>query len=126
MIDVLLVDDHPVMRELLREILEGYADVRIVGEAANGEEAVAEVTKLQPSVAIIDINLPTITGIQTTELIKLQSPVTAIIGLTAGVQGHTEKAMLAAGAVEIVNKAEVFESLYPTILKAVRRLRNAV
>jgi two-component system nitrate/nitrite response regulator NarL len=126
MIDVLLVDDHPVMRQLLREILEGHPDVTIVGEAANGEEAIAEVTQLQPSVAIVDINLPTITGIQTTELIKLRSPVTAIIGLTAGVQGITERAMLAAGAVEVINKAEVFEALYPTILKAVKQLKNAV
>src|SRR5262252_9565914 len=95
MIDVLLVDDHPVMRQLLRELLESHDDLTIVGEAGNGEDAVTEVTKLQPSVVIV--------------------------GLTAGVQGHTEKAMLAAGAVAIIDKAEVFEALYPAILQAVRR-----
>ncbi|HKC95537.1 MAG TPA: response regulator transcription factor [Nitrospira sp.] len=121
MIDVLLVDDHPVMRQLLRELLESHDDLTIVGEAGNGEDAVTEVTKLQPSVVIVDITLPTMSGIQATELMKMRSPFSAIIGLTAGVQGHTEKAMLAAGAVAIIDKAEVFEALYPAILQAVRR-----
>ena len=121
MIDVLLVDDHPVMRQLLRELLESHDDLTIVGEAGNGEDAVTEVTKLQPSVVIVDITLPTMSGIQATELMKMRSPFSAIIGLTAGVQGHTEKAMLAAGAVAIIDKAEVFEALYPAILRAVRR-----
>lgn len=121
MIDVLLVDDHPVMRQLLRELLESHDDLTIVGEAGNGEDAVTEVTKLQPSVVIVDITLPTMSGIQATELMKLRSPFSAIIGLTAGVQGHTEKAMLAAGAVAIIDKAEVFEALYPAILQAVGR-----
>lgn len=121
MIDVILVDDHPVMRQLLRELLESHDDLTIVGEAGNGEDAVTEVTKLQPSVVIVDITLPTMSGIQATGLMKLRSPFSAIIGLTAGVQGHTEKAMLAAGAVAIIDKAEVFEALYPAILQAVRR-----
>lgn len=121
MIDVLLVDDHPVMRQLLRELLESHDDLTIVGEAGNGEDAVTEVTKLQPSVVIVDITLPTMSGIQATELMRMRSPFSAIIGLTAGVQGHTEKAMLAAGAVAIIDKAEVFEALYPAILQAVRR-----
>jgi DNA-binding NarL/FixJ family response regulator len=121
MIDVLLVDDHPVMRQLLRELLESHDDLTIVGEAGNGEDAVTEVTKLQPSVVIVDITLPTMSGIQATELMKMRSPFSAIIGLTAGVQGHTEKAMLAAGAMAIIDKAEVFEALYPAILQAVRR-----
>jgi two-component system, NarL family, response regulator LiaR len=126
MIDVLLVDDHPVMRQFLREMLESYADLTIVGEAQNGEDAVAQATTLQPSVVIIDINLPTMNGIQATKLIKLQSPFTAVIGLTAGVQGHNENAMIAAGATAVINKAEVFEALYPSILEAVRRLRSPV
>ena len=126
MIDILLVDDHPVMRQLLRDLLESYADLTIVGEAGNGEDAVSEATKLQPSVVIIDIKLPTMTGIQATGLIKLRSPFTAIIGLTAGVQGHTEKAMIAAGAAAVINKAEVFEALYPSILEAVRQLKSPV
>jgi len=93
MINVLLVDDYPIMRQLLRDILARYPDVCIVGEAQTGEEAIALSTQLQPTVVIIDINLPTITGTEATTLIKLQSPCTTIIGLTAGAPGHTEAAI---------------------------------
>ena len=62
MITVLLVDDYPVMRELLREILERYSDIQVVGEAATGEEAVRQTTALHPSVVVIDVQLPTMSG----------------------------------------------------------------
>ena len=123
MIGVLLVDDHPVMRRLLREMLETYDDLTIVGEAENGEDAVAQAAKLHPSVVIIDIHLPILNGIQATKLIKLRSPFTAVIGLTAGEPRHTEKEMIiAAGGAAVINKGEVIEALYPSILEALRRL----
>ncbi len=126
MIDVLLVEDHPVMRQLLRDMLESYADLTIVGEAESGDDAVTQATVLQPSVVIIDINVPTLNGIQATKLIKLRSPSTAVIGLTAGEQGHTEKAMIAAGAAALINKGDVFQDLYPSIQAAVRRPKSPV
>ncbi len=121
MIRILLVDDHPVMRQLLRSILESYADLIIVGEARSGEEAVALAAESQPTVVIIDINLPTMNGIQATKLIKLRRPSTAVIGLTAGDHDQSEKAMIAAGAAALVNKEEALVALYPTILDAVRK-----
>lgn len=120
MINVLLVDDYPIMRQLLRDILERYPDVCIVGEAQNGEEAIALSTKLQPTVVIIDINLPTITGTEATTLIKLQSPCTTVIGLTAGAPGHTEAAMRDAGAKTVLSKGDVVNSLYPTIVESLK------
>ena len=126
MIDVLLVEDHPVMRQLLRDVLECYADLTIVGEAESGDDAVTQATALQPSVVIIDINLPTINGIEATKLIKLRSPFTAVIGLTAGEQGHTERAMIAAGATALISKGDVFQALYPSIQAAVRRSKSPV
>jgi DNA-binding NarL/FixJ family response regulator len=124
MISVLLVDDHPVMRRLLLEVLEYYDDLSIVGEAGNGEDAIIQASHLQPSVAIVDINLPTMSGIQTAESIKFHSPSTAIIGLTAGDQDHKGKAMIAAGAVAVLDKAAVLESLYPSILEAISRVKS--
>ena len=53
MIDVLLVEDHPVMRQLLRDMLESYADLTIVGEAESGDDAVTQATALQPSVVTL-------------------------------------------------------------------------
>ena len=84
MINVLIVDDHPVMRELLRQVLEPYKDVMIVAEASNGEDAIAQAAQFHPAIAIVDIHLPTLNGIETSKLIKLKSPSTSIIGLTAG------------------------------------------
>ena len=125
MIDVLLVDDHPVMRQLLRELLETYPDLAIVGEAKNGEDAVAQATAMHPSVVILDIHLPTMNGIEATQLIKLKSPCTTIIGLTAGEPGHSEQAMISAGAAAVINKEEVVDALYPSIIDALRNAKNA-
>ena len=69
MIYVLIVDDHPVMRELLRQVLEPYADLSMRTEVANGEDAIAEFGILQPAIALVDIHLPTMSGIETTKLI---------------------------------------------------------
>jgi len=118
MIDVLLVDDYPMMRQLLRDILEHYPDIRIVGEAQTGEDAIALTAKLKPIAVIIDINLPTITGMETTKLIRRQSPGTTIIGLTAGSAPSTETEMRHAGAKIVLNKDNLVDALYPTIVEA--------
>jgi DNA-binding NarL/FixJ family response regulator len=117
MITILLVDDYPVMRQLLRDILERYPDIQIVGEAANGEEAVARCSELRPRVVVIDLRLPTISGMETATLIKLQHPSTTIIGLTAAAEHTAETAMRDAGAVAVLNKGDVLNALYPTIVE---------
>lgn len=126
MIDVLLVDDHPMMRQLLRQMVETYADLTIVGEAENGEDAVTQAAALQPSVVLIDVHLPAMNGIQATKLIKVLSPSSAVIGLTAGAPGESNQTMIAAGAAAVIDKAEVLESLYPLILDVVRQLKSPV
>jgi DNA-binding NarL/FixJ family response regulator len=117
MYDVLLVDDHPVIRALLRQILEGFPDVVIVGEAEDGEEAVSKATSLKPTVALIDCHLPRLTGVEVTKLIKLRSPCTTIIALTAGEPTGSEMEMVSAGASAVLNKADVLQQLYPLIIK---------
>ena len=126
MITVLLVDDHPVMRELLRQVLEPYKDVVIIAEAGNGEDAVAQATQFQPAVAIVDIHLPTMDGIEASKLIKLRSPSTAIVGLTAGEPDYKDMAMISAGATTVINKADVLYRLYPAILDAATNLKTAI
>ena len=125
MIDVLIVDDHPVMRELLRQVLETYPDVCVVAEAVNGEEAVRQASRFQPAVAVVDIRLPTMSGIEAAKLIKLQSPCTAIIGLTAGKPTDTDMAMMSAGAIAVIDKTDLVHRLYPLILEAVK-LKTAI
>ena len=98
MIDVLIVDDHPVMRELLHQVLELYKDVMVIAEAESGEDAITQAMRFQPAVALVDIHLPTMNGIEACKIIKLRSPSTAIIGLTAGEPDYNDIAMISAGA----------------------------
>ena len=124
MIEILLVDDHPHIRKLLREIIESYDNLTLVGEAVNGEEAVLLAVKLKPAAVVMDIHLPVLNGIPATTLIKMNNPFTAVIGLTAGDPREDEKAMTIAGAATVINKSEVLHALYPAIIAAVQRVKN--
>ena len=76
-IRIIIAEDHAVVREGTRQLLEREADFEIVGEAANGLEAVALVTTQHPDVAIVDISMPVMGGIEATERIKAIRPTTA-------------------------------------------------
>jgi DNA-binding NarL/FixJ family response regulator len=121
-VQVLIVDDYPEMRRLLQDILHPYSGISVIGEAGTGEDAVAQVRSLRPSVVIIDFQLPTMSGIEATKLIKRESPSTAVIALTAGVPADREKAMLDVGAAAVLDKADLLQTLHPTIVEAVKRL----
>ncbi len=82
-IEVVIVDDHPVFRQGLRNILATHEDLSIVGEASDGDEAVKLVQELLPDVVMMDINLPTINGLQATRELKRLCPQVNIIMLTA-------------------------------------------
>lgn len=71
-IKVLLVDDHPVLRDGLRALLEEETDLIVVGEAANGREAIELTASLRPDVVVMDIGLPDISGIKAVEIIRNQ------------------------------------------------------
>lgn len=83
MITVLLADDHELLREGMRRVLEKEPDLQIVGEAANGAEAVAMVKELQPNVVLMDVVMPELNGIDATKQIKVSNPATAVIILSA-------------------------------------------
>lgn len=97
-IRVVIAEDHAVVREGTRELLEREPDIEVVGEAANGAEAVALVENLAPDVAIMDISMPVMTGIEATERIKAISPSTAVLILTAYDDDGYVFALLRAGA----------------------------
>jgi DNA-binding NarL/FixJ family response regulator len=119
MITVLLVDDDSVIRQLLHDILDRYPDINIIGEAENGEDAVALAIALKPAVVLMDFNLPTMSGIEATSLIKLRDPTTAVVGLTATAPGDAEYAMIDAGAAAVLNKGEMVGVLHPIIVQSV-------
>ncbi|MCD6554312.1 MAG: DNA-binding response regulator [Chloroflexi bacterium] len=82
-IDVMLVDDHPLFRQGLRRVLESEEDIEVVIEVADGEEALRMARELTPDVVLMDINLPSMNGLQVTRRLKTDLPNTAVIMLTA-------------------------------------------
>ena len=82
MIQILLVDDHAVLRDGLRSILDLESDIRVVGEAVSGEEVLKKVEEYRPDFILMDINLPGKNGIEVTSLVKSQYPNCRVLILT--------------------------------------------
>jgi two-component system, NarL family, response regulator LiaR len=97
-IRVIVADDHAVVREGTRTLLEREEDMEVVGEAVDGEEALRLIEKLKPDVAILDISMPKLSGIEVTRQIKPKFPSLAVLILTAYDNDEYIFALLEAGA----------------------------
>lgn len=82
-IGIMIVDDHPLFRQGLRRVLEAEADMEVISEVADGAEVLRKARELTPDVVIMDINLPSINGLQVTRRLKEELPSIAVITLTA-------------------------------------------
>jgi DNA-binding NarL/FixJ family response regulator len=114
---VLLVDDESLVRKVLKQVLAGYSDVELVGEAATGEEAVASVETLQPDIVVMDIRMPKMDGVTAAREIRAKYPHVKIIGLSEYAYGYYVDAMEKAGAVGVYQKSSALEELYGAIKK---------
>ncbi|MGC4098608.1 MAG: PAS domain S-box protein [Nitrospira sp.] len=123
-IRVLLVDDHLMVRQGLKAILNAYTDIELVGEAGTGEEAVRLVDKLRPTVVVMDINLPRLDGIEATKQIMGLYPETVVIGLSVNASKETEEAIKRAGAVRLLTKDAAVEQLYETVVEIIKERSN--
>ncbi len=95
---VLIADDHPLVREALHQALAGERDMEVVAEAGDGEEAVKLASELKPDVAVMDIVMPKLNGIEATRKIKQIAPNIAILILTAYDDDEYVLGLLDAGA----------------------------
>jgi two-component system, NarL family, response regulator LiaR len=107
MIQVIVAEDHRLVGESLRRILDSEEDLKCVGLASNGVEALEMVKNLRPDVAIVDVNMPLMDGIDTTRRIKADYPETAVLILTAFDYEEYVVACLEAGADGFVLKANL-------------------
>ena len=95
---VLLADDHVVVRSGFRMILSGQEDLRVIGEASNGREAVERAATLHPDVCIMDVSMPELNGIEATRRILRDSPGTRILALSMHKDSVYVREILRAGA----------------------------
>ena len=102
---VILVDDHHVVRRGLRSFLDSFADISVIGEAANGEELLAQVEQWRPDVVVMDLLMPGgMSGIETTRRLRVLLPQTQVVVLTAYTDEARVIAALRVGAIGYVRK----------------------
>jgi len=115
-IKLLIVDDHPVFRQGLRDVFETDPQIRIVGEAADGDDAFAQAQESQPDVVLMDINLPSSSGLQVTRKMTTQMPGTRVVMITGYDEPEYVFQSLKAGASAFCSKDQPPESLIHTVL----------
>ncbi|HUL93894.1 MAG TPA: response regulator transcription factor [Burkholderiales bacterium] len=118
-VSVMLADDHAVVRDGLRALLEGGNDLQVVGVAGNGREAVAEALRLRPDIVIMDIAMPELDGVEATRRIVERSPETRVLILSMYLSAEHIYRALQAGAQGYVLK----ESAGEEVVDAIRALR---
>ncbi len=139
-VSVLLVDDHAVVREGYRRLLERSAEIDVVGEAGSGAEAYKLASTLRPAVVVMDISLPDVSGIETTRRMLARDPAVRVLvfsmheeaifaarALQAGAAGYITKASapeILVDAVRAVAQGEVFLSRDIAQTLALKNLRN--
>ena len=124
-IRVVLADDHAVVRKGIREFLEGESDITVVAEAADGDEAIALVAEHAPDVAVLDIQMPGVSGIEATRRIKGEHPNVRVLVLTAYDDDPYIFALLQAGASGYILKTADSAELVQAV-RAVHRGESAL
>ncbi len=112
---ILLADDHAVVRQALAMMLTQEHDLEVIGEAANGKQAVEMAGRLQPDVVLMDINMPVMNGIEATQQIRNSYPKTQVIGLSMFEERDQANAMQQVGAASYVSKGASPDTLLDSI-----------
>ena len=113
---IVLADDHALVREGLKRLIEDQDDLEVVGEAKNGTEAVRLVAELRPSILLVDLSMPDLSGVEVTRAVRAGTPGTRVIGVTRHRDALSVAAMFAAGAAGYVLK----QSSSGELLRAIR------
>ncbi len=108
---ILLVDDHRIVREGLRTLLGQQPDLEVVGEAADGRDAVTQARLLKPDVIVMDIAMPELNGVEATRLILAELPQVRVVALSMYADRRFVAEILRAGALGYVLKDGAFEEL---------------
>jgi DNA-binding NarL/FixJ family response regulator len=119
-ITILLAEDHVVVREATAEVVDHQPDMRVVGQAGTGEEAVALAREVQPDVIVMDIAMPRLNGLEATRRIATECPGCRVLVLTAREEERYVVQLLQAGAVGYLPKTVGLDELLEAIRAAAR------
>ena len=114
-IRVLLADDHPVVRDGIRLLIESDPDIVVVGEADGGREAVDLVSQLQPDILLLDMEMPDMSGIEVTRQLRTEKAAVRILALSAYDDAHYVRGLLRQGAAGYLTKDEAPEFILEAI-----------
>ncbi|MFA5042874.1 MAG: response regulator transcription factor [Kiritimatiellia bacterium] len=119
-IRLLIADDHKIMRDGLKALVEKEADIAVVGEAESGRTTVSMAQKLAPHVVVMDIAMPDLNGIEATRKIVKTNPNVKIVALSAHADQHFVREMMAAGASAYILKDTAYEELVRAIREVMK------
>jgi DNA-binding NarL/FixJ family response regulator len=111
----LVADDHDLVRRGIRGLLRSRRGWRVIGEAANGREAVEQANRLKPDVAVVDVSMPELDGLQATRQIRDASPNTEVVILTMHESDQMVRRVLEAGALGYVLKSDLAANLVQAV-----------
>jgi DNA-binding NarL/FixJ family response regulator len=114
-IHVLIVDDHRIMRDGLRRLLQFESGITVVGEAEDGQKALEIAREQKPDVVIMDVNMPGMNGIEATRILTAEMPWVKVIGLSMLMDADSANAMRDAGAVAYLTKGGRSEDLVDAV-----------
>ena len=120
MLQILIADDHALLRKGLQDLLEAHSDWRVCGEAIDGRQVVLLAEKLKPDVAVVDLLMPGLNGIEATRRIRGVSPATAVLVLAGSYSEQIEEESIAAGARGFVLKSNAEDRIIAAIESLVR------
>ena len=120
MIRLLIVDDHPIVRDGLRGAFTGHADFEVVGEAANGADAVARAEALRPDVVLMDLRMPGVDGVAATQRLRERAPEVRVLVLTTFDTDSDVLPAIEAGATGYLLKDAPVEELLRAVRAAAR------
>jgi DNA-binding NarL/FixJ family response regulator len=121
-IRILLADDHPIVRQGLKTLLEGQSGWEVVGEASDGLEALDKADRLQPDVLVLDVTMPGMNGLETCRLLRQRAPEVEILFVTQHDSPQMMREALDAGARGYVVKSNAARDLLEAV-KAVSQHR---
>jgi len=117
---LLIADDHKILREGLKKLIEDQSDMEVVGEANNGREAISIINKTNPNVVIMDVSMPDMNGMEATKQIVKDFPHIKVVALSMHIEKQFVEGMFAAGALAYILKDCASEELVKAIRTVVK------